>query len=286
MGKAWVRWLSACVAARGRFFEWHRHGRPCRTAQRHSAKHVTVAHSTLHGTLHRRRQQRWRRQHNSRPKWSLRSSKVWTEHPHTSHSLVCFTTLISMSHTTLAQDVCPHHVMSSCAWVVVLTLFDSPSCTLHRLTHLPFHSPHLLLHLHLPCGLVRGEEHCALPWMTSWALSPTTIFSQKVPGGGANGSKKQCKNEVYFVHQNCFHVVCILLAWEATYSRNTCQRTLICHRYICCPFIDFRILRLFTLLGARLIPWLLFKKFIFWIQKLIFWIFCFFHEFLFKVLKV
>ena len=57
-----------------RFFEWHRHGRPRRTAQRHGAKHVTVAHSTLHGTLHRRRQQRWWRQHNSRPKWSLRSS--------------------------------------------------------------------------------------------------------------------------------------------------------------------------------------------------------------------
>ena len=83
-----------------------------------------------------------------------------------------------MSHTTLAQDVCPHHVMSSCAWVVVLTLFDSPSCTLHRLTHLPFHSPHLHPDLHLPCGLVRWEVPCVLPRMRSWALWPRTILSQ------------------------------------------------------------------------------------------------------------
>ena len=32
------------------------------------------------------------------------------------------------------------------------SLFDSPLCTLHRLSHLPFHSPEN--HLHLPCGLV------------------------------------------------------------------------------------------------------------------------------------
>ena len=38
-------------------------------------------------------------------------------------------------------------------------LFDSPLCTLHRLSHLPFHPPDL--HLHLPCGLVRGEVHSA-----------------------------------------------------------------------------------------------------------------------------
>ena len=37
--------------------------------------------------------------------------------------------------------------------VVVLVLFDSPLCTLHRLSHLPFHS--LNLHLHLLCGSVR-----------------------------------------------------------------------------------------------------------------------------------
>ena len=40
------------------------------------------------------------------------------------------------------------------------SLFDSPLCTLHRLSHLPFHSPDL--HLHLPCGLVRGEVPSAL----------------------------------------------------------------------------------------------------------------------------
>ena len=37
--------------------------------------------------------------------------------------------------------------------VVVLILFDSPLCTLHRLSHFSFHSSDLLLHL--PCGLVR-----------------------------------------------------------------------------------------------------------------------------------
>ena len=42
---------------------------------------------------------------------------------------------------TLAQDVCPHHVIHDSCAVVVLILFDSPLCTLHRLSHLPFHSP-------------------------------------------------------------------------------------------------------------------------------------------------
>ena len=37
-GNAWVRRLEACVAAKGAFFEYHRHGRPHRTVQRHSAK--------------------------------------------------------------------------------------------------------------------------------------------------------------------------------------------------------------------------------------------------------
>ena len=62
----------------------------------------------------------------------------------------CFTAHISMSHVA----------------VVVLILFDSSSFTLHRLSHLPFHSPDLHLRLH-PCGLVRGENHCALPRMRS-----------------------------------------------------------------------------------------------------------------------
>ena len=56
------------------------------------------------------------------------------------------------------------------------SLFDSPLCTLHRLSHLPFHSPHF--HLHLPCGLVRGEVPCALPQMRSKALWLTTILSR------------------------------------------------------------------------------------------------------------
>ena len=87
----------------------------------------------------------------------------------TRHIFSCFTAHISMSHVTLAQDVCPHHVIHASCAVVVLILFDSPFCTLHRLSHLPFHSPdlHLHLHLHLPCGLVRGEVHCALPRMRS-----------------------------------------------------------------------------------------------------------------------
>ena len=58
--------------------------------------------------------------------------------------------LISMSHVTLAQDVSPHHVIHASCAVVVLILFVSPFCTLHRLSHLPFHFPDL--HLHLPCG--------------------------------------------------------------------------------------------------------------------------------------
>ena len=66
----------------------------------------------------------------------------------------------SMSHTTVAQDVCPHHVIHASCAAVVLILFDSPFCTLHRLSHLPFHFPDL--HLRLRCGLVRGEVHAAL----------------------------------------------------------------------------------------------------------------------------
>ena len=71
------------------------------------------------------------------------------------HIYSCFTAHISMSHVTLAQDVCPHHVIHASCAVVVLILFDSPCCTLHRLSHFPFHSPDL--HLQLPCGLVRRE---------------------------------------------------------------------------------------------------------------------------------
>ena len=57
-----------------------------------------------------------------------------------------------------------------------MILFDSPLCTLHLLSHLPFHSPDL--HLRLPCGLVRWEVPCALPRMRCQALWPRTILSQ------------------------------------------------------------------------------------------------------------
>ena len=59
-----------------------------------------------------------------------------------------------MSHVTLAQGVLrARHPCIIRIVVVVLILFDPPICTLHRLSHLPFRSPDL--HLHLPCGLVR-----------------------------------------------------------------------------------------------------------------------------------
>ena len=78
----------------------------------------------------------------------------------TRHIFSCFTAHISMSHTTLAQDVCPHHVIHASCAVVNFALF---TVTLIFL----FHSPDLHLHLHLPCGLVRGEVHSALPRMRS-----------------------------------------------------------------------------------------------------------------------
>ena len=43
----WVCKLKACVAAKGGFFEWHRHGRLHRATQRHSAH---TCHSTRHST--------------------------------------------------------------------------------------------------------------------------------------------------------------------------------------------------------------------------------------------
>ena len=57
--------------------------------------------------------------------------------------------------------------MSLCVWLCVWpdTLQLSTLCALHRLSHLPFHSP--VLHLHLPCGLVRWEVPCALQQMRS-----------------------------------------------------------------------------------------------------------------------
>ena len=58
---------------------------------------------------------------------------------------------------------------------VCLILFDPLLCTLHRLSHLPSHS--LVIHLHLPCGLVRLEVPCVLPRMRILALWPRTILS-------------------------------------------------------------------------------------------------------------
>ena len=60
-----------------------------------------------------------------------------------------------MSHIDIGSSVLrARHRMYRLHGVVVLKLFDSPLCTLHRLSHLPPHSPDL--HLQLPCGLVRG----------------------------------------------------------------------------------------------------------------------------------
>ena len=85
----------------------------------------------------------------------------------TRHIFSCFTAHILMSYVTLAQGVLRAlHPMCHPHGVVVLILFDSPLCTLHRLSHLPFHSPDLQLHLHLSCGLVRVEQiPCAFPRM-------------------------------------------------------------------------------------------------------------------------
>ena len=62
-----------------------------------------------------------------------------------------------MSHVTLAQGVLRTSSMYHPHGVVVLILFDPPLCTLHRLSHLPFHSPDL--HLHLPCGWFDEKSH-------------------------------------------------------------------------------------------------------------------------------
>ena len=60
----------------------------------------------------------------------------------------------------------------SSSWCCCLDTLRLSLCTLHRPSHLPFHSPDL----HLPCGLVRGEIDCALPRMRK-ALWPATILS-------------------------------------------------------------------------------------------------------------
>ena len=65
---------------------------------------------------------------------------------------------------------CCAHVIACVICMVLSLSFDTlPLCTLHRLSHLPPHSPDL--YLELPCGLVRGETPCALPRMRS-SLTP------------------------------------------------------------------------------------------------------------------
>ena len=89
-----------------------------------------------------------------------------------------------MSYMTLAhaQGVARtsfHLIRVSCA-VVVLILFDSPLCTLHRLSRLPFHSPDSHLHLHLPCGLFRVEQiPFALPRRDDRSLHPGVLQRQQ-----------------------------------------------------------------------------------------------------------
>ena len=80
--------------------------------------------------------------------------------PHTSHFLVFHKTYFNVARD-IGSTSC-HHAFG-CAFDLVL--FDPQLCTLHRLSHLPFHSP--VLHLQLPCGLVRWEVPCALPRMRS-----------------------------------------------------------------------------------------------------------------------
>ena len=80
------------------------------------------------------------------------SAKPCEQNTLTRHIFSFLHALISMSHVTLVQGVL--RTSSMChLHVVVLILSDPLLCTLHRLCHLPFHS--LVLHLHLPCGLVR-----------------------------------------------------------------------------------------------------------------------------------
>ena len=90
---------------------------------------------------------------------------VCTEHLHTSHFLVFHSTHFNVARDIGSRCLARTSSMYHPNGAVVLILFDSPLCTLHRLSHLPFHSPDL--HLHLPCGLVRWESRCARPRMRS-----------------------------------------------------------------------------------------------------------------------
>ena len=104
----------------------------------------------------------------------LQPTGVWTEHPHTSHVLA-----VACTHFNVARDIGSSLVVRArhpCVICMLCVAWFSATLpfALHRLFHLPFHSP--VLHLHLPCGLVRWEVPCALQLMRSKALWPRTIL--------------------------------------------------------------------------------------------------------------
>ena len=84
------------------------------------------------------------------------------------------------THFNVAHNIGSRWLSASRHPCFMRSVCSDLSSTLHfalfTLSHLPFHSPDV--HLHLPCGLVRGEVPCALPRMRSQALWPTTILSQ------------------------------------------------------------------------------------------------------------
>ena len=93
---------------------------------------------------------------------------------HTSHFLVFLCT-----HNSVARDIgsrCLRTSSHPCFMRSVWSLFNSPLCTRHSLSHLLLHLPDL--HLHFQCGLVWREVPCALPRMRSLTLWSTTPLSQ------------------------------------------------------------------------------------------------------------
>ena len=95
----------------------------------------------------------------------------------------CVTSLISMSHVTLAQDVCPHHVIrASCAVFVLTSLRLS---TLHSSSSLS--SSFFFSWSSSSSSMWVGSERevpCALPRMRSWVTladnTPPTSYEPKI----------------------------------------------------------------------------------------------------------
>ena len=113
------------------------------------------------------------------------------QNTHTSHFLVFHST-----HFNVTRDIGSRCLSASCHPCFMRSgCFDSlrlsTSHSSPSLSHLPFHSPDLHLHLHLPCGLVRGEVHCALPRMRSKALWPRTILSQVMSPASSTTTRSQ-----------------------------------------------------------------------------------------------